>query len=231
MKKVLTFSLWGSIPKYTIGAIKNAQQFLDFYPEFESWFYVHEETVPKEIIKQLSHQPKTIVILKSGDLEKMKPEMWRFEAIDDPNVEVMMPRDTDTRILHREKLAVQEWLSSSKLFHIMRDNPYHGHFIMAGMFGTRKIPEIPCWNELIHNFENDWKKGYDQEFLKQFIYPNIIGNCMIHASFHKFENDTCLDFPISHEKDDYKFVGEYIYEDDSRDLNFINNLKNALNHS
>ena len=51
--------------------------------------------------------------------------MWRFETIDDPDVEINMSRDTDTRILLREKLAVDEWLASGKTFHIMRDHPHH----------------------------------------------------------------------------------------------------------
>jgi hypothetical protein len=36
--------------------------------------------------------------MKSGDLSYIKPMMWRFESIDDPEVEIMMSRDTDTRI-------------------------------------------------------------------------------------------------------------------------------------
>ena len=58
------------------------------------------------------------VILKTGDLTKIKPMMWRFESIDHPLVEINLSRDTDTRILLREKLAVEQWLLSDKLFHI-----------------------------------------------------------------------------------------------------------------
>jgi hypothetical protein len=75
--------------------------------------------------------------------------MWRFEAIDDPEVEVMMSRDTDSRFWLREKLAVDEWLNSDCIFHIMRDHPYHFFPILAGMFGTKKIPEIPSWLDII----------------------------------------------------------------------------------
>ena len=46
--------------------------------------------------------------------------MWRFEAIDNQDVEIMMSRDTDTRILPREVKAVEEWINSNKIFHIMR---------------------------------------------------------------------------------------------------------------
>ena len=34
MKKVISFSLWGKNPTYTIGAIKNAELASQFYPDF-----------------------------------------------------------------------------------------------------------------------------------------------------------------------------------------------------
>jgi len=39
MKKVISFSLWGDNPTYNIGAIKNAKLALDYYPDFECWFW------------------------------------------------------------------------------------------------------------------------------------------------------------------------------------------------
>ncbi len=35
MKRVISYSLWGDNPKYTIGAIKNAELALTYYPDFE----------------------------------------------------------------------------------------------------------------------------------------------------------------------------------------------------
>ena len=86
MKKVITFSLWGSNPDYTLGAIKNAILAKMYYPEFECWFYIHQNTVPYEIIDNLSKLDNTRIIFKTGDLNTCKPMMWRFEAIDDPCV-------------------------------------------------------------------------------------------------------------------------------------------------
>ena len=51
MKRVISFSLWGDNPTYTIGAIKNADLALRFYPEFECWFYIHKDSVPNNIIE------------------------------------------------------------------------------------------------------------------------------------------------------------------------------------
>ena len=109
MKKVISFCLWGNNPTYNIGAIKNAILAKDFYPDFECWFYIHKDTVPKETIDTLNSFTNTKIIFKIGDLnnENCKPRMWRYEAIDDPEVEIMLSRDSDTRIWLREKLAVE----------------------------------------------------------------------------------------------------------------------------
>ena len=227
MKKVISFSLWGDNPTYTIGAIKNAELAKVFYPFFECWFYIHEETVPKNIIDYLSSLSNTKIILRNGNLINIKPMMWRFEAIDDPEVEIMISRDTDTRFLLREKLAVYEWINSNKVFHIMRDHPHHNFKILGGMFGTKKIEKIPSWIQLMNIFQqNNLTKGYDQNFLGDYIYPFIKDNCIIHSTFNKYE-DTCKNFPINYD-DEYKFVGEYIYHDESRSTEHINILKNSL---
>ena len=131
MKKVISFSLWGNNPTYNIGEIKNVKLAKDAYPDFECWFYIHKESVPQEIVDTLYSFSNTKIIFKTGDLnnENCKPRMWRYEAIDDLEVELVLSRDTDTRILLREKLAVDEWIQSNKLFHIMRDHPHHNFCI------------------------------------------------------------------------------------------------------
>jgi hypothetical protein len=226
MKKVISFSLWGNKPMYTIGAIKNAELAKILYPDFECWFYIHEETVPNEIVEQLQTFDNTKIIFKSGDLNSIKPMMWRFEAIDDLEVEIMMSRDTDTRFILREKMAVEEWLNSDSVFHIMRDHPCHNQKIMGGMFGTKKIPKIPNWSTIMNNVVQTTSYMYDQNFLMDYIYPHIIESSLIHASFHKIEPN-CRNFPIKY-CDEYRFVGEYIYEDESRNSENIQQLKTIV---
>ena len=226
IKKVLSFSLWGNKPMYTTGAIRNAEDAKTVYPDFECWFYVHEETVPKEIIEKLQEFDNTKIIFKTGNLNSIKPMMWRFEAIDDPEVEIMMSRDTDTRFTLREKLAVEEWLNSGKIFHIMRDHPCHEQKIMGGMFGTKKIPKINNWLEIINNVVQTSSYMYDQDFLRMVIYPHIKDNAVIHATFHKHEPN-CRNFPIKY-CDKYRFVGEYVYADESRNAENVQQLKTIV---
>jgi hypothetical protein len=225
MKKVISFSLWGDNPDYNIGAIKNADYAKIFYKDFECWFYIHEETVPQQTIDKLNSFDNTKIILKNGDLNTIKPMMWRFEAIDEPDVEIMMPRDCHTRFIFREKHAVEEWLNSNKLFHIMRDHPYHNTKILGGMFGTKKIPEISSWKNIMNNV-TQYSSDYDQTFLRDSIYPLVKNNSTIHASFHKME-DNATNFPINYD-DEFKFVGEYVNYNESRSQEHINILKDSL---
>jgi len=225
-RKVISFALWGNNPTYTIGAIRNAEEAKKFYPDFECWFYIHLETVSSDIIIELQKFDNVKIIFKTGDLNICKSAMWRFEAIDDPEVEIMMSRDTDTRFWLREKLAVEEWLQSEKIFHIMRDHPHHDFTILAGMFGTRKIPEIPSWKIIMDKYIKDDMRNYDQNFLRDYIYPVIKDNSIIHATFSKKELHAA-NFPIEYDND-YNFVGEYVYADESRSQSHIDILKNSL---
>jgi hypothetical protein len=226
MKKVISFSLWGDNPTYNIGATKNAELAKYAYPDFECWFYIHKDTVPQETIDALNSFTNTKIIFKTGDLNIVKPMMWRFEAIDDEDVEIMMSRDTDTRILLREKLAVDDWLSSNKLFHIMRDHPSHNCCILGGMFGTKKIPQIPNWSSIMNSFIQTGHRDYDQTFLKDYIYPLVNNNSIVHATIHKMEPHA-KNFPINYEKT-YRFVGEYVYFDNSRSNEDINKLRKYI---
>ena len=51
---------------------------------------------------------------------------WRFFPTLDPQVDVFISRDLDSRPNKREIAAVEEWLRSDKYFHVMRDHPAHG---------------------------------------------------------------------------------------------------------
>lgn len=223
-KKVISFSLWGDKPIYLMGAIINAKDAQIFYPDFECWFYIHSETVPKETIDALSLLPNVKIIYRMGDLTVVKPMMWRFLAIDEPEVAIMMSRDTDTRILQREKVAVDEWLASEFPFHIMRDHPYHDTPILGGMYGVKKIPEILSWTNLVDSYIQQGHRDYDQTFLREVIYPIVKDHAMVHATFYRIENERCRHFTVPYDEE-YRFVGEYIGHDESRNDHHINDLK------
>ena len=117
MKKLICFSLWGKEKKYTVGAVKNADLALTIYPDWICRYYVGGST-PKNTIDKLSKRKNTEVFLMNerGDWTSM---FWRFYPASDEDVSCMISRDVDSRLNHRERVAVDHWLSSDKGFHIM----------------------------------------------------------------------------------------------------------------
>jgi len=208
MKKIISFSLWGENTKYTIGALRNAELANDIYPDWVCRFYIGK-SVPNDIIDELNKMKNTEVIFmdEQGDWTGM---FWRFYACEDSDV--MISRDTDSRLSMREKYAVDEWLNSDKDFHIMRDHPYHRTEILGGMWG--------CRNGILKNIKsliNEYVKGnfwqVDQNFLKEKIYPIIKNNSLIHDSFLSFEKQK-KQFPT--ERINKEFVGDVFDEFDKR---------------
>ena len=216
MVRVFSFSLWGDAPRYMKGAEEVADQVAIMFPGFECWFYIHT-SVPQDTIESLRAKTNVQVEIVDADLTTSKPMMWRFRAIDHPECEVMMPRDTDTRFYLREKFAIQQWLDSGKTFHIMRDCPHHWERIMGGMFGTRKPGW--SWSAKIALWPQRGDRDYDQAFLKEVIYPLMVGNMIVHDSFYNYEVEA-QKFPIDYDPD-FHFVGEYVYEDGRRDVKSV----------
>jgi hypothetical protein len=217
MKKIISFSLWGEDPKYTIGAIKNAEIASVIYPDWTCRFYCGK-SVPENIIEQLKLQKNVEVVEmeKKGDWTGM---FWRFYACEDSDI--MISRDTDSRLSLREKIAVDEWLESDKDFHIMRDHPHHKTEILGGMWG--------CRNGLLNNISqliNEYNEGdfwqVDQNFLREQVYPIVKNNSFVHDSFFNFELDKKI-FPT--ERVNKEFVGDVFDENNNRHSEYYKFIK------
>ena len=208
MKKIIAFSLWGNNPKYTIGAIKNANLTNEIYNGWISRFYCGK-SVPEDILNQLKsiYNCEVIIMDEEGDWSGM---FWRFLPASESDIEVMLSRDCDSRLNLREKVAVDEWMKSYKTFHIMRDHPWHGTQILGGMWGV-KYPKLKRMKEMIEEYKkgNFWQ--VDQNFLKEKIYSLIVNDCMSHDEFFNY-NSHSRQFPTKREGQ--QFVGESFDEND-----------------
>jgi len=107
------------------------------------------------------------------------------------------------------------------------------------MFGSRKIADF-SWKENLDKLVQTEPRYYDQNFLRDVIYPLVRNDCIIHASFFKSENVICgypfnfegpetesREFPIPY-CENFRHVGEYVYEDESRSQSHINDLRAAV---
>lgn len=177
--RVVSYSLWGDNPKYNTGALRNAELVQLLYPGWQARFYVGTNT-PPETIEGLQDRGAFVIDMgKPGDWTGM---FWRFEAASDPDVDVMISRDCDSRITPREVAAVKQWLGSGAMFHIMRDHPHHATEILGGMWGVR-APLLSDMDKLIEHYVkgNFWQ--VDQNFLREVVYPRVAQFSMVHDEF------------------------------------------------
>lgn len=136
-QKVLSYSIYGSKSIYFDIIEENLNRIRTFYPGFTARFYYdhtlnktmrcHFECTYPDLVDfcNVNRFPTEIGQLNHGqssfkDLSYMHKMMWRFLPIGDTFVDVILSRDTDSFVIQREVDAVNEWLASLNIAHIMR---------------------------------------------------------------------------------------------------------------
>ena len=179
MKKIISFSLYGDDPRYTIGALCNAELGKVIYPDWICRFYCGE-SVPQNIVDKLKTYDKCDVIMMKED-EQFSYMMWRFLPIDEDDVGVMIVRDADSRLSNREKVAVDIFTESDNLLHSIRDEGNHTD-IMGGMWGMKKNDRFGKMVDLCREWTGGMGYNSDQLFLRDKIVPKFFDSYLIHCS-------------------------------------------------
>lgn len=190
-RNVIAFSLWGSDPVYTHGAIINAQLAPNIYPSWRCRFYC-DATVPTQICDELRRLGSEIVLVNDTASQDLKT-IWRFLAADDQNIDRFICRDTDSRLNVQEAIAVEDWIKSGQPFHVMRDHIYHMEVMLAGLWGGMAgvLPNVRELSSTALSYRrNRWN---DQEFLRDVVWPMIRDKACIHDSVYNFRGGR--DFP------------------------------------
>ena len=199
MKKIVSFCLWGTSSKYTVGAVKNAELCKGLYCGWEVVFYVSSCT-PSNIIHRLTELGCTVINMGSGDWTAM---FWRFTPAFEVDT-IMISRDTDSRVSSRERQAVEEWLASDKDFHIMRDHRFHDTKILGGMWGCRNDILVEH-KQKIHSYSKQDRWGTDQDFLRDDIWPSVKDSSFVHDNWMRYDGGEKRPFPT--ERVDEEYVG------------------------
>jgi hypothetical protein len=194
MKKIISFSLYGTEPKYLIGALCNAELANILFPRWICRFYCGT-SVPEETINKLKKYENCEVIIMEEN-NKFSYMMWRFIPIDESDVEVMIVRDCDSRLSNREKRLVEIFLDSDKLFHSIRDEGNHTD-VMGGMWGMKKNSRLEKMIDLVENWKGGLGYNSDQLFIRQILVPKFNDSIMIHCSTYlkNFPEDLKQSYP------------------------------------
>lgn len=210
--KVFSFTLFGDKDKYCKGMIRNCELIQEFFTDWECWIWIGDG-VPIAILDQL-HAFSFVKLINTGE-KGMVNKIYRFFAIDNEAVDICMVRDADSRLFERDRGCIQDFVKSSKNFHVIRDHPNHHHMLMAcfgikrGCIKTRLYDAFQEWRKT-HSVDDFWS---DQEFARFVFYPAVFSNAMIHDDLQNFEplsNRTRFSAPIG---DGLHFYGQ-VYEFD-----------------
>lgn len=205
--KVFTFCLYGNRDKYCLGILENLKLIQEHFPSWSTFVY-HASDVPAHILSKIKEFPR--VFLKPTGVEGATNMIHRFFAIDEDAVDTMVVRDADSRVHSRDRWAINNWLESGKLAHIVRDHPYHGAYIMGGVWGLRKGLLPQSMTALFESYRSQHRNahGEDQYFLARVIYPLICRDAVFHCCVRvsRGEPITPIPFPVQNGE----FIGQVV---------------------
>jgi hypothetical protein len=213
MKKIISVSVYGTNNRYFAGAIENAKIAKNLFPDWTYKVYLGNKAPDgfkqtllgfgnTEIIDFEENFVSTPTVFGPG-------VFWRFLEIFKDEDQIMICRDSDTRLLEREKKCIDEWIQSDKKFSIIRDHPAHFEFpIIATMWGMKgRLDET--YREKMKEYEKNHNYLSDQYYLQDIIWPIAKNNCLI----HEIGNDSW--FSKERDRNNPIFIGQGYYEDNN----------------
>lgn len=229
MTNYISYSLFGDNPRYTINMVLNAELASSLYEHWKVLVY-YDDTVPAKIVQRLQTYPN--VILEKGSIEKdnWRRLMWRFQAYDKSDANLVVFRDADSYLTKREKDAVDQWAKTEKDLHIMREVwPGHNSKIMAGMWGLRKNNRLTSLIELVKRYKGANEYSIDQAFLNSVVYPMFKDSMVVHdANSHLRYKDATHEWPSPMVNDQYIGMVQYPPNSGSGLVDRFNQIQNEL---
>lgn len=207
--KVISMSLYGESSRYTMGAIRNAQLLPITFPGWRLWFYVELPLpgrkhsygkVPTPIIAKLVELGAEIRYIDVS-VKGLAPMLWRFTVMEDPDVDVFIVRDCDSRLTLRDAIVVSDWLRTGKIFHCVRDHPSHSRYsISGGLWGARRKPFLTLFGEgRLSSVMSRYGASYvqDMHFLGSEVWPKVTQVAYCHDSYSCQRYASSHPFPVA----------------------------------
>lgn len=165
-------SVWGDDPRYIIGAKKQIELSKKYYPDWKVRIYTDNVNNYKEY--------SNVEVEKISDLSYGM--FWRFLPMFESEDNIVLVRDSDSRITIREKMCIDEWMESDKMFHTFKDHDAHYEFPIIGCsFGYKGSFGNDLLKVMINYMNTNKFYLSDQFFLRDYIYPIIKDNTLLHS--------------------------------------------------
>lgn len=186
MRGAISYSLFGygkttpdncfEFNTYLRGLSINVRLARLLFPEFEVVLHLDKETY-EGFKAYFDSMPIRVVICEAAPLTKAM--LWRMKPCFEHQYTHVLCRDLDSPLSYRERQAVEYWINRDKAAHAITDSVSHDVAMLGGMIGFR--PQyfsmrtgFNTWEDMFSTCGYDFtKKGNDQMFLTNFIYPKF----------------------------------------------------------
>ena len=196
---VISFSLWGSAPFYSYGAMINLILSRTVYPGWSCRFYV-DAAVPRACV--------AFLLDNGAEVRRIEDEypgvglFQRFLVMNDPAVGRFLVRDCDARLSAAEAELTREWINSGYPFHAVRDHVLHNELMIGCLWAGRTDCGIDMVALMRRYFTRgpSAKYGQDQRMLGLMLWPLIRARCLVHDKYYRLPGveTRALSDPQSH---------------------------------
>jgi hypothetical protein len=222
-RRVVSFCVFGTEPKYIRGMVRNAELAECFYPGWILRVYAAGDS--SEALREAG------LLRVKGCVElftipgEAGNKLWRLRPLFSPETSWVVFRDADSRMNYREWAAGRVWRDSPEqgLAHVMRDHPLHTAPIMAGMWGinARRFREehpesFEKLREALAAAPRIGQNNSDQQWMAENFWPILEPHFLQHDDFHRERFPGALPFPnLAATPASDRFVGEVFDENDA----------------
>jgi len=175
--KIVSFVLYGNKDLYVDGAIRNIKDVRDMYGSDWSIHIGFGDDVREDITSRLIPLIDSYSFFKT---DGHKGSLQRFNV----DCDILLSRDIDAKISHREINVISDWLNTIYDYCIMRDHPGQKSAIPCGLFSIRGNDNIRHVRSLSQEFipKSRGYYGEDELFLGNVIYPIVKDRCIEYSS-------------------------------------------------
>lgn len=223
MKVVFSFCIYGTSPKYCQGLVENLKLIEEHFPSALVYIYCYHDVPDEYIVKYRTFRCVQLRISERFD----KPNMVdRFFVLDeDPSVDVVIVRDTDSRLHARDRVCILHFLESTSLCHTTRDHHLHHSPILGGLWGMKRGCLNVDMRELYRTYMESRPRdvssyGHDMYFLRECVYPLVVHDLLVYT-FHDYlrldEREKLIIMPSTIQDND--FCGQVVdYDANGREV-------------
>jgi hypothetical protein len=171
MNKIVSISSYGTHPRYIVGAHRQYELAKEFLPDWEFRVYVDDAS-------KYNMPGANVIEVKDGS----HGVFLRFQPLFESEDNVVIVRDADGRITHRERRAVLEWYFSEKKFHVYRDHEAHFEFpVIACAFGYKGKLSKTLHDVMLQFSQKTSYYTNDQVYLRDFVYKEVQHDMLVHS--------------------------------------------------